>query len=122
MAKGSLHYETLISILLVVVVILLLLAYGYQLVGRGNSYADAAECRESIKRNSALRFGSTEFSSKITCPIKDVTLSGSEDTIKARFAEELYQCWNTWGEGKLELFGDSKETFCAVCSRILFDA
>jgi len=44
-----------------------------------------------------------------------------DDVILGAVADELYTCWNQWGEGKLELFKAEDSVFCAVCSVIEFD-
>ena len=121
MARGMIPHRVMLSLILLVIVLLVMIVYGTGLFKRGDSYADAQTCRDSIQRNSQLRFGGIQFSSRISCPIEDIKLSGDDDAIKARVAQELYQCWNTWGEGRLELFDPKDETFCAVCSIITFE-
>lgn len=48
-----------------------------------------------------------------------------EGEIKKVFADELVDCWNMMGEGKIQLFKQfilEKRSACVICSRIAFDA
>ena len=121
MAKGGIELKVMLSLILVVAVILVLIVYGRGLFDFGETYADDAECRQSIQQNANLRLGGFEFSSRINCPFKEIEAAGDDVKIKALVADELYRCWNRWGEGRLELFSADEKTFCAVCSVITFE-
>ncbi len=54
----------------------------------------------------------------------DETLPGSEQLkerrIKELISDEIYYCWNQFGEGKKDLFGGPKK-YCKICSLIQFE-
>ena len=75
-----------------------------------------AKCEGQIRAHAAIaQFTSDLKSMKVVCPSTVHHLDENDD-VKAVLAEELKTCWDTWGEGKLQLFGKEEAYHCHVCS------
>jgi hypothetical protein len=78
-------------------------------------------CKKSVLMYSKTVIGGKPLSDSIKCPTKYITIkSNSDDEAKRTIANEMYDCWDNFGQGKLELFDTKNENFCAVCSVIGF--
>ncbi len=142
MARASLAVDQLMKGVLVVISAVILITLALAIFRGGEDIADRYVCRESVKVHSALQLKTYNPSSEIIdCPsvyrqfdAKSYTVSyrdrqrtfGLPDdadkrqaSIKRQMAEEIYQCWNQFGEGKLDLFGGPK-TYCSVCAVFQF--
>ncbi len=78
------------------------------------------DCAEQIRIHSSLqRFTAEELSTKIDCPTKRIeTKYPSEEELRELVADEMVECWQTWGEGELRLFKDDVGVYCHVCAVI----
>ncbi len=99
-------------------------------------------CKESVKKNAELHIKTYNPPSEmINCPpsyieisnnkisyeyrsrTKSISIKGNEEQKKAELqrimADEIYYCWNQFGEGKLDIFGGAKK-YCSICSVISF--
>lgn len=86
-------------------------------------YAGAMEkqtCKTNVKAHSMLKLRYADFSGEINCPTVPLKIDDkNEEIAKKKLAGALYDCWDQFGEGKLELFsGDS--VYCHICHRITF--
>ena len=99
-------------------------------------------CKESVELNSALHIKTFDPPSRIKCPTDYVEFGKDnvryqygglderfdlpasqnerENAVKRAMADEIYQCWNQFGEGRKDLFGGPKK-YCSVCSVFHFD-
>jgi hypothetical protein len=78
-------------------------------------------CKKSVLiYSTAARWG-MPLSDSIKCPTKYITISTNNNYDAERtIANEMYDCWDNFGQGKQELFGAQNENFCVVCSVISF--
>jgi Ca2+/Na+ antiporter len=83
---------------------------------------------KNIERIGELIDNRHEFVSDINCPTQEVVIKEKLDTkdgqtkAKKQIASAMYDCWDQFGEGKLELF-ESKtgtEMYCVMCHHITF--
>ncbi len=75
-------------------------------------------CKTSVQTHAKLLDNGLKAKvEEIKCPANKITLKGNEQKVKGQLAEEMRECWDLYGEGKLNLFnGDG--VFCSVCSII----
>ncbi len=134
---------TMISSLVIAIVTLLFLfkITQTQVEAMDNAFLREA-CKQSVQRQSELHIKTYNPPSEmINCPTsyldftrdkinyeygdrkKSTKLKGSDEdrkeTMKKAMADEIYYCWNQFGEGKLDLFGGPKK-YCSVCSVLTF--
>jgi hypothetical protein len=123
MKKGKINF--LVSVILVAVAVLI--GFSFLLYAGEEIKKDTPNdiCRESVKNNAALKFGGLDFSEDIACPAQrieieeDLSKDAGQKTAKKTIAEAMRDCWEIYGEGKLNLFS-GEGTFCSVCSLISF--
>jgi hypothetical protein len=79
-------------------------------------------CKQSIIMYSTLALGGKPLTDSIKCPTKYLSLSSSKSNLEIQktIANEMYDCWDNFGQGKLELFDTKNENFCVVCSSVSF--
>jgi len=93
--------------------------------GTEKSAADLI-CRQSIEQNIALKLGGFDFSSSINCPTKriiikqDLKTAKGQNTAKKIIADEMLACWQTYKQGKENLFSGNG-LFCSACAVIEFE-
>ncbi|MDP2750187.1 MAG: hypothetical protein Q8O89_05120 [Nanoarchaeota archaeon] len=75
---------------------------------------------ESVIIQSLTAEKSVNIGRKIDCPTEYITLKGKEKTLKKQVADQIYECWNKMGRNELQLYDDTKDKFCFVCSVIDF--
>jgi hypothetical protein len=108
-------------IVLALIILLLFLAFEANLFKIFGAAEIKGTCKTDVYANS-LRLKGTAFSEKIRCPTEEIKIATTEQNeVNARVAKALYDCWDQFGQGKLELFQDSDGTYCAVCSIIDFE-
>ncbi len=77
-------------------------------------------CYQSVRQQSFLNTNVRFFSSGLNCPLKRSEISSSDKSvIKNVLADEMLDCWETFGKGDLELFSGEEGTFCHICSHII---
>ena len=78
-------------------------------------------CKSSVQMHAKLKLRYADFSGDIKCPAVKLKINDkNEETAKKKLANAMFDCWDQFGSGKLELFaGDS--VYCHVCHRITFD-
>ncbi len=142
MKKGLIMSEGLIAFIIAIIAILLILKL-VTIEKQGiESFSSREICKQSVQRNAELHIRSyNPPSTMINCPTayldfqKDkisyeyrsqkqtIGLKGSDDQKKEQteriIADEIYNCYNQFGEGKLDLFGGPKK-YCSVCSTLKF--
>lgn len=81
----------------------------------------AQTCKASVWSNAAFNVQGIEFVKNINCPTQYKILKGDEDKLKKQIADEMWQCWDNFGQGKYELFDPKTEKFCVICSVLEFE-
>jgi len=80
------------------------------------SYFDGAhaKCKSSVYATSLSPGGNPIFKEgEINCPIRFKDFRGDA---RREIANEMYHCWDNYGEGTLSLFSEVKGTYCAPCT------
>lgn len=87
--------------------------------------AELQTCKNSVIAHASLKFDDFDASNNIDCPIIDVEVKAkTKDAVMYNMAERMAQCWDIYGEGKLQLFEmepDKETNYCAVCHYMTFD-
>ena len=92
--------------------------------GIKEAYAKATAkqtCKASVKIHAALKLRYADFSGEIKCPTVKLKIDDKNENIaKKKMADAMYDCWDQFGRGKLELFSDDS-VYCTICHRTTFD-
>ncbi|MBI2670978.1 hypothetical protein HYX18_03310 [Candidatus Woesearchaeota archaeon] len=116
--------KALVEFLIAVVVIIVL---GLVLVGFKNIGKDVSNretCRASVLANEKrLEVAGTELTPGLTdlkCPTQKITVKDPEK-IKLILANQMYDCWDKFGRGKIKFLDPEIGTYCIICSKINFE-
>ncbi|MEM3370661.1 MAG: hypothetical protein QXW00_02955 [Candidatus Woesearchaeota archaeon] len=83
--------------------------------------AEKEICKESVLLYSKTAVVSGKpLSDSLRCPTKYLKLDPKDAEVKNKIANELYDCWDNFYRGQLELFDPQNGRFCVVCSVISF--
>lgn len=75
-------------------------------------------CKASVKTHSLLKIRYADFSGEIKCPTLKLEIKDkNEEIAKKKLADAMYDCWDQFGRGELELFSDDS-VYCSICHRI----
>jgi hypothetical protein len=110
----------LITIMVVVILvgIMFYLRFG-SLLGKG---VEAQCATEVLSHAQVVKLSKETIAPKILCPTNMITVTpDDQDDARKVLADEMANCWETWGEGKMVLFENEKGVFCHVCSSIQFN-
>lgn len=114
--------SAVVGLLIITAVLLVLFAFQYQLFSSTDLFLGQKECKDSVRINAKARLLGYEFASKINCPtVYETASTANEEKVKQRIAYHLYNCWDEFGKGELELFPPSDATFCGICSVLEFE-
>lgn len=88
--------------------------------------AERTRCRNSVMAYAKLNrlpFGDqVADAADIDCPTQFVTIEKDTPVVMRReVANMMYDCWNNYGEGKLQLFSATSQKFCGICSVFQFE-
>ncbi|MFW6311947.1 MAG: hypothetical protein ACOC1K_06910 [Nanoarchaeota archaeon] len=125
MKKGEIAREFLGRLIIIMLVLSIVLVFVNKWQDATNDAARATNCKASVKANAALHLKGVELSKRINevnCPTQEIVIEKKteDEEIKRIIADSMAECWDMYGEGKLELFGD-EGIYCAVCSYIEFE-
>ncbi|MBR9691287.1 hypothetical protein GOV06_00715 [Candidatus Woesearchaeota archaeon] len=119
--KAQMDYVKAIIISLVVLSIVLAIIV-IKFYPRLEGSTRLAQCKSSVEANARLHLEGLDFSQNIKCPAKDLTIKEKDpELIKRQLANEMVECWDIFKQGQEDLFS-GEGTFCAICSRIDFEA
>lgn len=111
---------SMVSIVIILITALILLVYEGNLK---KAYIEATAkqtCKTSVKTHTLLKLRYADFSGEIKCPTVKMQINDNNENIaKKKIADALYDCWDQFGRGKLELFTDNS-VYCTICRRITF--
>lgn len=83
-----------------------------------NKVAEKQICKTSVLTHSRLKLKYADFSGKINCPTTKLKIDDKdENAVKEQIASSMFDCWDKYGRGKLELFSDDN-VYCTICTRI----
>ena len=127
MKKGSaLRYFNVLVLLVVSILVLSLFLGKLKTATLGT--VDKSMCKESVRTAAGAKIvweGSVVIGDRmpISCGTKYITRSykeKDEDKIKQEIANAMYECWDNFHRGTLEIFDTTDQNFCVVCSRLDF--
>lgn len=85
------------------------------------AYAENAAkqtCKISVKENSGFKLRYQDFTGKIKCPTVDVAIKNEgQNAAKEKIANAMFDCWDQFGRGRLDLFADDN-IYCVICHNI----
>lgn len=123
--KKGMTQKVVMELILTLVAIFVLIQMIIHFVNQANP-TDYLACSESI--DMAEKFNDPTL---IKCPYQETTINGNKDEILNQLIDEIYECWEKFGEGKeitIITLNDpllSKEgesiSFCHICSIINFN-
>ncbi len=155
--KGDLSASWIITIVGAILALIVLLIFFYNLYA--NTIIDQEICHDSVIYRASAGFLDVDKFVPLKCKTEKICItsglfnkancsdfagetgittikigsgSSGQTQIEKIYADEIYQCWNTLGQGKLSLFsltkaqefGVGKNIYptCVICSRIAFDS
>ncbi|MBW2994745.1 hypothetical protein KY312_00185 [Candidatus Woesearchaeota archaeon] len=78
------------------------------------------QCKKSVRLSAESReawaAGDVDWADIINCPPHYLTLDTDSKTFNKEFVQEIVNCWDKMGEGKLDLFAQEDAVFCVVCT------
>ncbi|PIU30367.1 hypothetical protein COT07_01055 [Candidatus Woesearchaeota archaeon CG07_land_8_20_14_0_80_44_23] len=121
MNRKALEQNVLVAAILIIIFIIVMAVIIPKIVGVANEANQKEKCKESVLIYSRAATWGLPLSDSIKCPTKYIKISTNNDYEAERtIANEMYDCWDNFGQGKQELFGTQNEDFCVVCSVISF--
>ncbi len=122
--KKGFEASVLVGLILVAIVAVVILSvfpiYKDTAVDSTNKQA----CKTSVLANAKrLEIGGTEITpglSDINCPTQRVAVKDPEK-IKLVMANQMYDCWDKLGQGKIKFLNPESGTYCIICSRVSFE-
>jgi len=120
MRKGEVEIRTIIIIALLAITFFALLSL-FSVKTLFSDILANQNCKNSVRAAMLGNVQGMDFAKEINCPTQYKTLKGDEEQIKKQIAEEMWTCWDNFGQGKYELFSATTDNFCAICSVIDFD-
>lgn len=127
MKKGSaLRYFNVLVLLVVTLLVLSLFLGKLKTATLGT--VDKSMCKESVRTAAGAKIvweGSVVIGDRmpISCGTKYITRSYTEkdeDKIKQEIAGAMFDCWDNFHRGTLEIFDTTDQNFCVICSRLDF--
>lgn len=135
--KRGIEAEVLIGIIVIIIsfVIIVLFFTFFQ----HKEFLDKEACRDSVVLRSLPIIGQGQSFAPLNCKTQQIVIENkkykTDEEIKARIANEMYDCWWMMGEGKLTPFKSLKDevvsgegwgfkrisSACAICSVVSFD-
>ncbi|MBI2647072.1 hypothetical protein HYW99_01225 [Candidatus Woesearchaeota archaeon] len=87
-------------------------------------YAETLEkqtCKTNVYAHALSKFRYADFSGEINCPTVELKIDDkNEEKSKKILADAMFDCWDQFGKGELDLFSDDS-IYCTICHRITFD-
>lgn len=111
---------SLVSIIVILITALIFFKFQGNLK---DIYAEATAkqtCKTSVYMASKLKLIYADFINEIKCPTIKLDIDDKNEGIaKKKVADAMYDCWDQFGRGKLELFSDDN-VYCHICHRVTF--
>jgi len=114
--------STTILVIFVLVILVIIVSVGIMIALRQviDENVERGYCSAQIKAHSIAVGISNELAApSINCPtnVVDATVKTTDQT-NAILAHEMKRCWDQWGNGDLELFGQEEKIYCHLCSMV----
>jgi hypothetical protein len=116
LATGS-----IIAVFIILTSFFMLFAFEERLKDIYTGAIDKGACKSEVIAHSKLKLRYIDFSDDISCPTIPLKIDNhNENVVKRKIADSMYDCWDQYGRGQLELFTD-ENNYCAICHRISLD-
>ncbi|MBT5021370.1 hypothetical protein HOK51_10130 [Candidatus Woesearchaeota archaeon] len=124
-SDGQMTMDVLKTLIIGVIILLLLIGFVMMLRNPTDNLLAQNKCHASVLTHAKLvniGLADNVDNANIECPTRYITLEERDQKkLMRQIADEMYLCWNNFGEGKVKLFKATDEKFCAVCSVIDFE-
>ena len=122
MNKKAIIRNYILSLILVVVFIVIMSMFIIDFSKKTEQGTQKDICKNSIYMHSSGKIGLSDLDLDIKCPTQELEIKTKDpEKIKYRMAKAMYDCWDQFGKGELELFGAEETIYCNVCHIISFD-
>lgn len=125
LTKKAMMVSGMRAVVLITITMVVLLGLGKIIVDFIQDSASNESCRNSVILSANIKsVVSGQKTVNLNCPTQQIEIVSTDlSKVKRQLADELYQCYWKFGEGKVDPFsewGDDTKNVCAVCSVILF--
>ena len=119
--KGEWQWNTLLAIVAAAMLGLILIWYLNQASTVSNEASDKEQCIASVQAQALKGRISPGSTVDLRCATQYDTITTSDaQKQKAIIANQMADCWERLGEGKIRLFADETGSYCVICSRLEF--
>ena len=126
--KGQVFKFLLPAVVFVIGLVILVLIFK----GMGESVDEVRKrnnCKMSVQAATKLSLSTTDFAGehndptkKFNCPTEYITIKKSSPMkMKTQVANQMAECWDNFGRGKVRLFKATDTKFCVICSVYKFE-
>lgn len=124
LSKKGIETNTLIGLIILVIITGIFLAVIFPLIrDTAESSTSKEVCRTSVLANAKrIEFAGEELTpglSEINCPTQKLEVK-DPNKIKLVIANQMYDCWDKFGRGRVKFLDPETGTYCIICSRIKF--
>ena len=111
---------------LVIIGLIIAFLYFFDRFGKTVEGSTPAEiCKSSVKIQASQHMGDLYVDSPIQCPTQQVIIETEDkEEIMKELADDMFECWDMFGRGKLNLFPHIEGTtinYCVICHHITFE-
>jgi len=121
MNKKAITKNYLLSLILVVVFIFIMMLFLSEYSKKVDTGTQKEICKDSVLMHGATKLGDYALDTDIKCPTQELKITSQDpEKIKYQMAKAMYDCWDQFAQGKLNLFGDEETIYCNICHLITF--
>jgi hypothetical protein len=116
--RGQQQMSTIVVFVLIVLV--LALSVGLAILFKDVIWqtTNSVDCAAQVKAHAVIVRTSNELKAPdIKCPTQRVIVKG-EDEAKKEIAQQMKTCWDMWGKGQMQLFGEQEGIYCHICGTV----
>jgi hypothetical protein len=124
--KGMPQISVLVALIFMVALLLVLVGFLYSTGQLGESAVDKETCKLSVQLFAKAKVPGFDVASSdsIKCHTETREIDTStQEKAKKDLANAMFDCFDNWGDGELELFDTesrNKNNYCIVCSKLEF--
>lgn len=120
--KGITPFNFLVMAIIILVMAMVLIFFQSDIIKFLTSTASDNLCKTSAYAQDFLKVSGEDIfeTMELDCPTRIVKVDNEKDVLPV-VAEELYTCWDNFGQGKLELFKPESGLYCVPCANIEFE-
>ena len=127
-SKKAMEFSVIRNVVLSLVILIILLFFVKMVVFQARNSVEKAACKQSVKHNALrLKVMGTDLTNEfgkvppIKCPTNYITVNDiNPDAIKKKIADAMFDCWDNFGRGELEIFDTEDNNYGVICSVLKF--